>query len=130
MISPTLNTDSTLIAAGAGGEIASLDRFIAAARKLSLMKRISDASPSVHVAMLMLHAVVALQAAVLLPVASAMDKLHRAVRHDARGRVCGAAALQIALAEQRQLCAAACHRGRLGSFDVDGELNLVRASWT
>ena len=50
MISPTLNTDSALIAADAGGEIASLDRFIAAARKLSLMKRISDASPSVHVA--------------------------------------------------------------------------------
>ena len=87
----------------------------------------APSGPSIDVAMLMLHTAVALQAAVLLPVASAMDKLHWAGRRDTRGRLRGAAALQIALAEQRQLSAATCSPRRCRSCAMDGELNLVHA---
>jgi hypothetical protein len=60
------------------------------------------------VAMLLLHIVVALQAGVQLPVAAPIFQQHRAGRHGGCARFCGAAALQIALAEQRQRSAAAC----------------------
>ena len=59
------------------------------------------------VAMLLLHIVVALQAGVQLPVAAPIFQQHRAGRHGGCARFCGAAALQIALAEQRQRSAAA-----------------------
>ena len=68
--------------------------------------------------MQMLHT---MHAAVLLPLASPMDKWHRAVRRDDRGRSCSAATLQIALADQRQLSAATCSRGCALSYAVDGE---------
>ena len=68
----------------------------------------SPSGPSSHVAMQMLHAVLMLRVAVLLPQAFPMDQLHRGSRHDGRGRLCSAAALQIAVAEQRQLSAATC----------------------
>ena len=67
----------------------------------------SVGSVQVMVAMLLLHAGVALQAAVVLPVASPIDEWHRAGRHGGRARSCGAAAAQNALDEQRQLSAAA-----------------------
>ena len=60
------------------------------------------------VAMLLLHVIVALQAGVHLPVAATIIQLHRAGRHGGRAQSCGAAVLQNALAEQRQLSAAAC----------------------
>ena len=60
------------------------------------------------VAMLLLHAGVALQAAVELQVAAPIHQLHRAGQHGGRAQSCGAAVLQNALAEQRQLSAAAC----------------------
>ena len=88
----------------------------------------SSSGPSSHVAMQMLHTIVMLHAAVLLPLASPMDKWHRAVRLDDRGRSCSAATLQIALADQRQLSAATCSRGCALSDAVDGELILVHAS--
>ena len=58
--------------------------------------------------MLMLHAVMMLRAAVLLPQASTKDQLHRAGRHGGCGRFSSAVAQQIALAEQRQLSEATC----------------------
>ena len=58
--------------------------------------------------MQMLHAVLMLRDAVLLPQASPMDQLRRAGRHDGRSRLCSAAALQIALAERRQLSDVTC----------------------
>ena len=60
------------------------------------------------VAMLLLHVGVALQVGVVLPVSFPMHQQHRAGRHGGCARFCGAAALQIALAEQRQRSAAAC----------------------
>ena len=68
----------------------------------------SVGSVQVMVAMLLLHAGVALQAAVELQVAAPIHQLHRAGRHGGRARSCGAAAAQNALDEQRQLSAAAC----------------------
>ena len=68
----------------------------------------SIGSVQVMVAMLLLHAGVALQAAVELQVAAPVHQLHRAGRHGGRAQSCGAAVLQNALAEQRQLSAAAC----------------------
>ena len=67
----------------------------------------SVGSVQVMVAMLLLHAGVALQAAVELQVAAPIHQLHRAGRHGGRARSCSAAAAQNALAEQRQLSAAA-----------------------
>ena len=58
--------------------------------------------------MQMLHAMLMLRVAVLLPQASPMDQLRRAGRHDGRSRLCSAVALQIALAERRQLSEATC----------------------
>ena len=60
------------------------------------------------VAMLLLHAVMALQAGVQLPMAAPINQRHRAGRHGGRARFCSATAPRIALAEQRQLSAAAC----------------------
>ena len=60
------------------------------------------------VAMLLLHVGVALQVGVVLPVSFPMHQQHRAGRHGGCGRSSGAAALQFALAEQRQCSAAAC----------------------
>ena len=60
------------------------------------------------VAMLLLCAVMALQAGVQLPMAAPINKRHRAGRHGGRGRSCSTTAPQNALAEQRQLAAAAC----------------------
>ena len=68
----------------------------------------SVGSVQVMVAMLLLHVVVALQAAVVLHVAAPIHQRHRADRHGGRARSCSAAALHKALAEQRQLSAAAC----------------------
>ena len=65
----------------------------------------SVGSVQVMVAMLLLHVVVALQAAVVLHVAAPIHQRHRADRHGGRARSCSAAALQKALAEQRQLFA-------------------------
>jgi hypothetical protein len=58
--------------------------------------------------MLMLHAIMMLRAAVLLPVTSPIDQRRRAGRHGGRSRFSSAAARQIALAEQRQLSEATC----------------------
>ena len=65
----------------------------------------SVGSVQVMVAMLLLHVVVALQAAVVLHVAAPIHQRHRADRHGGRARSCSAAALQKALAEQRQVTA-------------------------
>ena len=87
----------------------------------------SSSAPSSHITMLMLHADVMLQAAVLLPAASSMDQRHRAGRRDVRGCPGSATALQIALAEQRQYSAATCSPWSYSRCALDVELILVHA---
>ena len=63
----------------------------------------SVGSVQAMVAMLLLHAGMALRAAVQLPVAAPIHQWHRAGRRDDCSCLCSAEALQIALAEQPQL---------------------------
>ena len=88
----------------------------------------SSASPSIHVAMLVLHAVVVQHAAVWLPMPSTIDQLHMPGRHDGRGRSRSTTALQNALAEQRQLSAAICSSRSLRSRAawMDGQFWCTR----
>ena len=74
--------------------------------------------------MLTLHAVVVQHVVVWLPITSAMGQRHMAGRHDGHARSCSVAALQIALAEQRQLSAATCSSRSLCACEHGWVLNF------